>query len=166
MILLFLIFHNNNVILLLNLRGNFMTKIAVILIINRNNEILLQRRFNTGYEDGNYSCIGGHKEENEEILEAAVRETKEEIGINIKKEDLKFLQVLHRKLINRYYIDFVFLVDKWTGEPSIIEKDKSDKLIWCNKDNIPSNIVPFINNILNDYFYGKLASFKSVDWEN
>ena len=38
---------------------------AVHLILIENNKILLQRRYNTGYEDGNYSVVAGHVEENE-----------------------------------------------------------------------------------------------------
>ena len=58
---------------------------AVHLILIENNKILLQRRYNTGYEDGNYSVVAGHVEENESVIETMQREALEEIGINIEK---------------------------------------------------------------------------------
>jgi len=53
--------------------------VAVHLFFLRETQILLLRRFNTGYEDGNYSVVAGHVEAGETITQAAVREGNEEI---------------------------------------------------------------------------------------
>ena len=58
---------------------------AVHLILIENERVLLQRRYNTGYEDGKYSVVAGHVEENEDVITAMQREALEEIGIRIKK---------------------------------------------------------------------------------
>ena len=50
---------------------------AAYLVIVREGKILLLRRFNTGFEDGNYSMIAGHLEGNETFIQAMVREARE-----------------------------------------------------------------------------------------
>jgi 8-oxo-dGTP pyrophosphatase MutT (NUDIX family) len=61
----------------------------VSLILRRGSEVLLIRRFNTGFEDGMYGCAGGGVDENEPITQALVREAYEELGINLKKRTSK-----------------------------------------------------------------------------
>ena len=39
--------------------------IAVYLVLLRDEQVLMLRRHNTGYEDGNYSVIAGHVERDE-----------------------------------------------------------------------------------------------------
>ncbi len=70
------------------------------MILERKNEgkteILLQLRKNTGWMDGFWdfgAC--GHVEENETITQAAARETKEEICINVLPEEMEFVSLNH-----------------------------------------------------------------------
>src|SRR3989338_3830927 len=53
----------------------------VYLVLVRDKKVLLSRRFQTGYEDGNYSMIAGHADGNETMREALAREAKEEAEI-------------------------------------------------------------------------------------
>ncbi|HIE41446.1 MAG TPA: NUDIX domain-containing protein, partial [Candidatus Aenigmarchaeota archaeon] len=62
---------------------------TVYLVLIKDNKILLSRRFNTGFHDGEYSFPAGHLDGNETLIQAMVREAKEEIGIELKPEDLK-----------------------------------------------------------------------------
>lgn len=66
---------------------------AVFLILtkfeNGKEYTLLQKRFHTGLLDGQYDvACSGHLEPEETLKEAMIRETKEEIGIDVKKENL------------------------------------------------------------------------------
>lgn len=45
--------------------SRFTTVVAVHLILIKENQVLLARRFNTGYEDGNFSVPAGHVDEHE-----------------------------------------------------------------------------------------------------
>jgi 8-oxo-dGTP pyrophosphatase MutT (NUDIX family) len=64
--------------------------VTVHLLFFRENQILLLRRFNTGFEDGNYSVPAGHLDGNETVRMAAVREAFEEISVHIEVEDITF----------------------------------------------------------------------------
>ena len=44
--------------------------VAVYLLLIRDGQILLLRRYNTGYEDGNYGVIAGHVERDERVTTA------------------------------------------------------------------------------------------------
>ena len=84
----------------------FKLKVAVYIILIKEDKILLTRRFNTGWQDGNYGLPSGHLESNEMVVEAVLRETAEEIRIKLKQEDIKFVHTMHR--IVSSYIDLFF----------------------------------------------------------
>lgn len=84
-------------------------KMSVGLFLKKGNKILLMQRENTNFEDGMYEFVGGHLEENESLKDCIIREAKEEIGIDVKKEDLKFLTVMYCKT-HRNYVNFYFFV--------------------------------------------------------
>lgn len=125
--------------------------ISAQLLLVKENKILLMKRKNTGYEDGKYCFPGGHVKADEEIRQAAIREAKEEIGIDIKKEDLELYKILNRKIEEGgEYIDFVFKVKKWTGDVTNAESEKCEEIIWKDINNIPENILDFIPEILKE----------------
>ena len=122
--------------------------ISVQLVLNKGNDVLLLRRFNTGYADGHYCLPAGHVEENEEAQDAMIREAKEEIGIDLKKEDLEMIHVLHRKSKGITYIDFIFRATKWDGEIKLMEPDKCDEIIWADLRDLPKKVIPFTRKLL------------------
>jgi len=63
----------------------------------KSNKILLLRRWNTGYEDGNYGLPAGHVEDEESITFAACREINEETGVIIRPKDITLVHIMHRK---------------------------------------------------------------------
>ena len=73
-----------------------MFPVTVHLLFFREDQILLLRRFNTGYRDGQYSVPAGHLDGNETVRAAAVREAEEETGVQIEASDILFSSVMHR----------------------------------------------------------------------
>jgi len=57
------------------------------LFLLKNEQILLAKRFQTGYMDGYYGLPAGHIEDGETLTAGTVREIAEEIGLVIKPSD-------------------------------------------------------------------------------
>lgn len=132
---------------------------SVYLILMKDNKILLLRRYNTGFHDGEYSFPAGHLDGNETLTQTMIREAKEEIGIELNPEDLKLVHVMHRKEPKEERVNFFFRVKKWRGDPKIMEPHKCDDLSWFEIDNLPDNIIPYISqaidSFLNNVFYSE-----------
>ena len=128
----------------------FKMRVAVYLILEHNNEFLLLRRYNTGYEDGNYSVIAGHLNGNETIKEAMIREALEEANITIDDKHLKIVGVMHRKDGDES-IDYYLYTNKFSGNVRIMEPNKCDDLAFYKLDNLPDNIIPYIKTALYNY---------------
>lgn len=138
---------------------------AVLVLLIKKDEILLIRRSNTGWADGSYTLPSGHVDEGEPITVAAIRETREEVGVEVVQKDLTFSHVLHRRnnQNGRVYIDFFFTAKKWKGKPIICETDKCDDLQWFALDNLPHNIVPFVKDAIVAYINNK--PFSEAGWK-
>lgn len=119
---------------------------AVMLLLTRKNggseELLFQKRKNTGYYDGFYDLsASGHVDADESMKQAMCREAKEELGIDIKEEDLEFVCIIHKNTDGCVYYNGYFKATKWIGEPEIKEPHKNEELRWIDINNLPSNIV-------------------------
>lgn len=134
---------------------------AVHLFLIREGQVLLLRRFNTGYEDGNYSVPAGHLDGDEEVVTAAIREAKEECGIEITPADMKVVGVMHRKS-NDERVDFFVTATKWNGEIVNMEPDKCDELSWVDVEQLPENVIPYVRRALENYRTGNW--FDSYGW--
>jgi ADP-ribose pyrophosphatase YjhB (NUDIX family) len=122
---------------------------AVYLILRRQEEILLARRCNTGFQDGNYSLVSGHVEAGESVTAALIREAYEEAGIVLSPEAAKFVHLIHRKSEDGlYYFDFFFTADEWTGEITNCEPHKCDDLRWFSQTRLPLNLVSYVRDVL------------------
>jgi 8-oxo-dGTP diphosphatase len=121
---------------------------AVHLLLGRGDEVLLQRRFNTGYEDGNYSVPAGHLDGGEPATLAMVREAREETGITLAPADLAVAHVMHRHEAGEERFDLFLAAAAWAGEPRIMEPHKCDELRWCRPDALPPNTVPYVRAAL------------------
>jgi len=127
----------------------------------RNDAVLLARRVNTGFEDGNYGLVGGHLEAGETIIQAAVRECWEEVGVQLEPSDLQIIGVTHCTSLTGDGIDFFLRAERWAGEP--FAKAECDGLCWCALDRLPQNTVPFVRRALGHHLFNG-AWFDETDW--
>lgn len=120
---------------------------AYVLLRRRGSgEVLLQLRQGTGYMDGHWAmAAAGHVEADESVFEAAQREAREELGIEIDRADLVPLCAMHRTAGNHRAIDervdLFFQCGTWQGEPRLLEPAKAADLRWFSLDALPDPVV-------------------------
>ncbi|WP_150462254.1 NUDIX hydrolase [Nesterenkonia ebinurensis] len=134
---------------------------AFVLLVDSQEQVLLCYRRGTGYMDEHWSFgSAGHVEAGETVLQAAVREVREELGVKIAEADLVPMTVGHRTSRNGKPIDervdFFFSVRRWEGEPRIQEEDKAAELRWVSPDQLPEPVVPYERVILQQWEQGTL----------
>ena len=135
--------------------------VTVHLFFFRENQILLIRRFNTGFADGQYSVPAGHLDGNETVINAARREAQEEVAVQIQPQDICYSSVMHR-LDDDERVDFFVNVLKWDGEPINAEPDKCDELLWTDVNSLPPNTIPYIKKALHNHRNG--IKFDEFGW--
>ena len=141
----------------------YLSKIIVDLLLERKNsdtgntEILMLLRQGTKSHDGEFDLPGGHLEADEDIYDAIIRETKEEIGVDIKREDLEMAHIYHQ--YENGSLKFLFKTNKYDGTPIIAEPDKCGEIRWVDINNLPRNTIKKIRkeieNSRNKIFYSK-----------
>lgn len=124
--------------------------IGVHLILRRGTQVLLARRYNTGWGDGLYNLPCGHLDAGEEAAKGMVREAREEIGVAIRPRDLAFAGATHW-LSSKQSVNLFFECRKWTGSPENREPEKCDDLRWFPLSKLPRNLVPQCKAVLACY---------------
>lgn len=131
--------------------------VAVHLLFLHDEQVLLIRRFNTGYEDGNYSVVAGHVDTGESVTQAAIREAQEEVRVTLQPDDLQIVHVMNRKAEDER-IDFFVTVRNWAGEVVNNEPHKCDQLLWVTFDSLPPNLIPYVRQGIENYQAGLFYS--------
>ena len=130
-----------------------------VLIINENNEILLQKR---GTYPLKWGLIGGITELGEALEDTAVREAKEETGLDIKE-----LTLLGTTSGNKCYIDFPngdkayfitigYVTKSFSGNLKVDNVETKD-LRFFSYDDLPENI-PNSHRILIEKYFKEICN--------
>lgn len=131
---------------------------AAYVALRRRDEVLLQRRSGTGYMDGRWCVLAGHVDLGESVVEAAVREAREESGVDVAPEDLEPLTTLHRFLPGgppvEQRCDVFFQAWRWSGSPRLAEPDKASAMAWFPLDALP-DVVPHERQVLDHLARGE-----------
>jgi 8-oxo-dGTP diphosphatase len=139
-----------------------LTSAAHLLLYNNADALLMIRRFNTGCEDGNFSVVAGHLE-NESAREAMQREAKEEASIDVHVDDLEFAHLMHRrKPDGEIKLDFFFTCTRWSGQIHNAEPHKCDLMDWYAHDALPPNTIPYVRAALAHIREGR--TFSEFGW--
>ena len=139
-----------------------------ILIFNSNKEILLLLRNSDPKKadsnmrlEGTYTLPSGNINYNESFEDAAIRKTKEESNLDIKKEDLNLVSIADDKNEYAHYVTIGMIANKYSGEVMLKDSEEFVSYDWFDIDNLPSNLCEpsrkIIKNYLNNRIYNKEA---------
>jgi 8-oxo-dGTP diphosphatase len=148
---------------------NRMTLVGAVylFLLKAGDEVLLMRRAGTGYADGSYSVPAGHIDPGESATAAIIRETIEEIGVEVELRDLRLVHVMHRRSVgtdctNSERVDFFFVAERWTGEPVNCEPLKCDDVSWHPVTDLPKQMVSYVQDAW--FWYQNCEPYSEQGW--
>jgi len=120
-------------------------------------DLLLERRDSTTgkteilmilaeYLNNQYDLPGGHLEPGEDLYDAMIREAKEELGIEIKREAMQIVHIYHH--FEKDMLKFIFKVKIFKNEIQNLEPEKCKELKWVDIENLPVNTISGIRREL------------------
>jgi 8-oxo-dGTP pyrophosphatase MutT (NUDIX family) len=116
------------------------------LALVRDGRLLWSRRANTGYADGQLALVSGHLEEDEDVVDAAIREAEEDVGIRLRREELSCVHVMHhRNRQEQPRIGFFFQGSRWDGDLVNREPHKCSELVWFLLYRPAGTLIPYPN---------------------
>jgi 8-oxo-dGTP diphosphatase len=123
-------------------------KIGVGVMIWQEGKLLLGSRLSKLGTD-RWSFPGGHVEFGESPEQAAIRETKEETNLDVKKlEKLSFTSDIYKD--GQHYITLFFLAREWVGTVKNMEPDKCKEWSWFSPDQLPEPLFEPIHTWLSE----------------
>jgi len=146
---------------LTNITDKTEIKVGVgVLVLGKDNTFLLEKRKDCGL----WGLLGGKVDVGESLEEAAIREVKEESGLDVKIENMVGVYSHSKDRIIKYdiigdekhLIDVIFTASVFSGNLQI--SDESETLQYFNKENVPKDaeIIPPSRQPLFDFIKGKI----------
>ncbi|MDX6761146.1 MULTISPECIES: NUDIX domain-containing protein [Streptomyces] len=138
--------------------------VDVHLILRRDGEsgpdVLLSRRAGPVYASGLWHLPSGHLDPDEDMVEAVIREAREETGVLIAAEDVTAAVTVHHRppAGSRSRVGVFFEVRRWAGRPRIMEPDRCDGMDWYPLDALPCPMVAYCRAGLDAYLAGLPAA--------
>ena len=117
--------------------SNGIIKVGIGVWVLKDGKVLMGKRKRTGIAEDVYASPGGHLEFGESFEECAIREVKEETGMEIENIRVVTLaNLLHWK--DKHYVDVGMEADWKSGEPQLLEPDKCESWDWYDIKDLPS----------------------------
>ena len=105
-------------------------ELTVLCLIHQNDNYLLQNRLKEDWKG--LTLPGGHIEKNESIIDAVIREMKEETGLDI--QNPRLCGIKQFPIENGRYIVFLFHTDEFLGE---VTSSEEGEMVWVKKLDLP-----------------------------
>ena len=131
-------------------------ELTVLCLIHKGDNYLLQDRVKNDWKG--YTLPGGHIEPGESIVEAVIREMKEETGLDIKQPRL--CGVKQFPIEGGRYIVFLFETEQYEG---VLNSSDEGTMHWVNAKDLSSvNLVNDFDDLLEVMLTDTLTEFQYV----
>ncbi|MEV4732830.1 NUDIX domain-containing protein [Saccharopolyspora sp. NPDC049426] len=132
-------------------------------IMVREGRVLLSRRRGS-FGDGLWHLPSGKVDAGESLVQAAVREAWEEVGVRIDGNDLRHVHTLHATATGvEPRLGVFFEAPAWHGEPENREPEKCYELSWFALDALPGDIIGYPAAGLRGYLESR--PFGTLGWD-
>ena len=140
-------------------RQETVTLTNMVMIENENGKILVEDKVDPHWKG--ISFPGGHLLPNESIVHSAIREVKEETGLDIK--DLKLVGVNNNvsSNFNRYLV-FLFKTKTFFGE---LKSSEEGKVFWVEKNLKNYKLTPEFSDLI-EIFYNDSINENYAVWDD
>jgi len=131
-------------------------RVGVGVIVIRNGKVLLGKR-KGAHGAGEWSFAGGHLEFGESVEACAVRELAEETGLKVLSlQRGPWVSDVIEK--NKHYVTLFMLVDRFEGDPQLLEPNKCEGWEWFDWKCLPSPLFTPICSLIQQISLENLLS--------
>jgi 8-oxo-dGTP diphosphatase len=141
------------------LQARTIASVGVGVIIVKDDKVLLMKRTGSHGTD-TWSCPGGHIDFGESLEECAIRETKEETGVDI--QNVEFIAITNDffQLDHKHYVT-VWMRGEYTGgEPKITSPHEGTEIGWFEWDKLPQPLFVPLQNLIDGNHYPQGVSIR------
>lgn len=111
-----------------------MKKVLTLVFLVKDHELCLAMK-KRGFGEGNWNGYGGKVEEGETLLKSAIREVREESGVEVRERELEEVACIEFHFEDGKHLEVhTYFVHMWEGEPHETEEMKPE---WFLFDAIP-----------------------------
>lgn len=138
--------------------------VDVHVLLVRDDAVLLTQRRDTNPEfDGRWHLPSGKLDAGESVLDAAVREAEEEVGVLIDPADLCHVHTTH---VNgsgpESRLGLFFETHHWIGEPTNREPNKCGDIAWFSLGVLPDQLIEYPGAGIHAYRHN--VAFSVLGW--
>lgn len=141
-------------------------KLSVTVFLHHQGKYLILHRSNDKNVDaGRLNGIGGKVEDSETFLETAIRESEEETGFKIKKDEMKFCGLGRTR--GGYPVDWIvcfFKAEVPTFKIPVGKKCREGEFLWLKPDELFDQGIELVDDL--NYLFREIVFGKNIFFAN